>query len=82
MEEHYIEITHTCENSECDECEALQSHSGQEEGDASPVRYGIPGQAGDDGRESSMTEDDFDIPERKWFVIPSNSRGLIIFVKN
>ena len=38
--------------------------------------------AGDDGRESSMTEDDFDIPERKWFVIPSNSRGLIIFVKN
>ena len=33
--------------------------------------------AGDDGRESSMTEDDFDIPERKWFVIPSNSRGLI-----
>ena len=38
--------------------------------------------AGDDGRESAMTEDDFDIPERKWFVIPSNSRGLIIFVKN
>ncbi len=24
VEEHYIEITHTGENGECDECEALQ----------------------------------------------------------
>ncbi len=24
VEEHYIEITHTGENSECDECAALQ----------------------------------------------------------
>jgi len=35
-----------------------------------------------DGKGPWMTGRFFDIPERKWFVIPSNSRGLIIFVKN
>ena len=49
-------------------------------------RVRSPVKAGDDGRDGrsgpAMTEDDFDMPERKWFVIPSNSRGLIIFVKN
>ena len=49
MEEHYIEITRTGENGECDECKSNQQPIGQEEGDTSPVRYGIPGQAGDDG---------------------------------
>ena len=50
VEEHYIEITHTGENGECDECKSNQQPIGQEEGDTSPVRYGIPGQAGDDGK--------------------------------
>ncbi len=36
----------------------------------SPVKPGMTGEV------------DFDIPERKWFVIPSNSRGLTIFVKD